>query len=100
VYDPDTRPATAEAHPPTVPLHERTDLVNQRLEQLDKLASLLEQRLEPVLRPSRPSPAVIGAVEPDRSDSGSWLADYLAATTKRLDSSLAGLAELLERIEL
>ena len=98
MYDPDPRPASAEALPPRVPLHERTDLVNQRLEQLEKLTAALEERLEPVLRPSRPAVAV--AVEPDRSDDGSWLADYLAATTRRLDDTIAGFAELLERVEL
>jgi hypothetical protein len=98
VYDPDTRPATAEAHRESLPLHERTDLVNQRLDQLDKLGAGLEQRLEPVLRPSSPRPSV--AVAPDRSDDASWLADYLDATVRRLDGTIAGLGELLERVEL
>lgn len=81
-----------------VRLSERTDEVNQRLEQLDKLTHVLHSRLEPVLTPARPRPERVTV--PDRTDDGSWLADYLDATTRRLDDSIARLGELLERVDL
>lgn len=100
MYDPDKQAAleAQQLERERVPLHERTDSVNRRLEQLDELLRALHDRLEPVLTPARVRPSV--AVAPDRSDGGSWLADYLDATGRRLESSIDGARELLERIEL
>jgi hypothetical protein len=111
MYDDDSEIATREAHVRArmgegrlsperdrMRLHERTDGVNQRLDQLDKMVAALHDRLEPVLTPARPRPAV--AVGPDRTDDGSWLADYLDATARRLEASVDSVRELLERVEL
>lgn len=95
--DPRHTPGPAMQDRERVPLHARTDGLNARIEQLDELLKGLATRLEPVLTPSRPRPQEI---IPDRTDEGSWLADYLVATSRRLEQTIESARELLERVEL
>jgi hypothetical protein len=84
-------------------LHERADKVNQQLEGLDAVLAHLFDRLEPVLRPSLPTPPpseVPPAVVRDRMDDDSWLSEYLTSTQDRIQGIANRMRYLADRVDL
>lgn len=87
--EPDTRRDSAPAE---------LDRLGTNLHMLDEQVERLRERLQPVLTPARPSPALAGTVHD--TDGTSALADRLHAMAEQASAAVAFLSDVTERVDL